>query len=203
MIGRIRGELIEKSSPLLLIDVQGVGYEILSPMTTIYDIGEIGSQVVLHTHMVVREDAQLLYGFKTKSDRKFFQELIKVNGVGPKMAIAILSGMDADTLSHAILNQDVSLLVSIPGIGKKTAERLLVEMKDKIENLSSDLAQNTQSAQLISADRLSDAVASEAVSALVSLGYKPKEAQVVISKIKSQVSNAEDMIRLALKSMIK
>jgi Holliday junction DNA helicase RuvA len=203
MIGRIRGELIEKSAPLLVVEAHGVGYEILAPMTTIYDIAEVGSQVLLHTHMVVREDAQLLYGFKSKSDRKFFQELIKVNGVGPKMALAILSGMDANTLSHAIINQDVSLLVSIPGIGKKTAERLLVEMKDKIENLVTDTSQVPQNMHSLPDTKSLDVEANEATSALISLGYKQKEAQVAISKIKTQASNAEDMIRLALKSMIK
>jgi Holliday junction DNA helicase RuvA len=205
MIGRIKGELIEKTAPVLLVDVIGVGYEILCPMTTIYDIGDIGSQVLLHTQMIVREDAQLLYGFKTKFDRKYFQALIKINGVGPKMALAILSGMDAETLTYTVLNQDISMLTSIPGIGAKTAERLMVELKDKVESLAQEMPEGNSAGgtKPLSLNRSISLEESEAISALVSLGYKPKEAQKVIGSVKNEAKDTEDMIRLALKSMIK
>jgi len=205
MIGRIKGELIEKTAPVLLVDVNGVGYEILCPMTTIYDIGDIGSRVLLHTQMIVREDAQLLYGFKTKFDRKYFQALIKINGVGPKMALAILSGMDAETLTYTVMNQDISMLTSIPGIGAKTAERLMVELKDKVESLAQEMPEGNSAGgtKSLSLNRSISLEESEAISALVSLGYKPKEAQKVIGSVKNEAKDTEDMIRLALKSMIK
>ena len=216
MIGRIRGELAEKKSPSLLVDVSGIGYEILAPMTTIYKLPDVGKEVLLHTHFVVREDAQLLYGFISKSDRRLFQELIKVNGVGPKMALAILSGMDGVSLIHCIESQDHGLLVTIPGIGKKTAERLIVEMKDRIEKLAVELMELTTMDGLPQAE-MQTALAkefsmpsganrkdiTEAISALEALGYKNKEAHKSIMGVRLEATGVESLIKLALKSMIK
>ncbi len=202
MIGRISGTLIEKQSPELLIDVNGIGYEVLAPMTTIYQLPELGQQVSLHTHFVVREDAQLLFGFADKQQRALFRALIKVSGVGPKLALAILSGIEAQSFVRSIHDGDTATLVRIPGIGKKTAERLVVEMKDRLKEwqVDSDLplmaAANPQPMG-------QDQWIQEAEGALIALGYKPTEAAKAISAIKEPISSAEDLIRLALKGMLK
>jgi len=202
MIGRISGTLIEKQSPELLIDVNGIGYEVLAPMTTIYQLPELGSLVTLHTQFVVREDAQLLYGFSDKQQRALFRALIKVSGVGPKLALAILSGIEADSFVRSIHDGDTATLVRIPGIGKKTAERLVVEMKDRLKEwqVDSDLplmaAANPQPAG-------QEMWIQEAEGALIALGYKPTEAAKAISAIKEPVHSAEDLIRFALKGMLK
>jgi len=138
MIGRIAGKLVYKQPPQLLIDCNGVGYEIEAPLPVFFDLPAVGEPVVVFTHMVVREDAQLLYGFKSLAQRAMFRELIKVNGVGAKMAVAILSGLSAEEFSDCISNQDVATLTRLPGIGKKTAERLIVEMQDRLGRLSID-----------------------------------------------------------------
>ena len=209
MIGRLRGNLIEKQPPLILIEAFGVGYEVLTPMTSIYCLGEIGDEVILYTHFVVREDSHQLFGFATKSDRRLFQELIKVSGIGAKMALAILSGMDSATLVHCIESQDHGLLCSIPGIGKKTAERLMIEMRDKINKLSlecllksNDSLHQTfeQTKQNSSSNQKSEkSLFSEAVNALETLGYKTKDAEHRIAKVKNQASSVEELIRMALK----
>ena len=202
MIGRISGTLIEKQSPELLIDVNGIGYEVLAPMTTIYQLPELGSLVTLHTQFVVREDAQLLYGFSDKQQRALFRALIKVSGVGPKLALAILSGIEADSFVRSIHDGDTATLVRIPGIGKKTAERLVVEMKDRLKEwqVDSDLplmaAANPQPAS-------QEMWIQEAEGALIALGYKPTEAAKAISAIKEPVHSSEDLIRFALKGMLK
>jgi len=202
MIGRIRGTLVEKQSPELLIDVNGIGYEVQAPMTTIYQLPELGQVVTLHTHLVVREDAQLLYGFSDKQQRALFRALIKVSGVGPKLALAILSGIEAQSFVRSIHDGDTATLVRIPGIGKKTAERLVVEMKDRLKEwqVDSDLP-------LMAAANPSpmgqDQWIQEAEGALIALGYKPTEAAKAISAIKEPVSSAEDLIRFALKGMLK
>lgn len=202
MIGRISGTLIEKQSPELLIDVNGIGYEVLAPMTTIYQLPELGQKVSLHTHFVVREDAQLLFGFVDKQQRALFRALIKVSGVGPKLALAILSGIEAQSFVRSIHDGDTATLVRIPGIGKKTAERLVVEMKDRLKEwqVDSDLplmaAANPQPMG-------QDQWIQEAEGALIALGYKPTEAAKAISSIKEPISSAEDLIRLALKGMLK
>lgn len=202
MIGRIRGTLVEKQSPELLIDVNGIGYEVQAPMTTIYQLPELGQVVTLHTHLVVREDAQLLYGFSDKQQRALFRALIKVSGVGPKLALAILSGIEAESFVRSIHDGDTATLVRIPGIGKKTAERLVVEMKDRLKEwqVDSDLP-------LMAAANPSpmgqDQWIQEAEGALIALGYKPTEAAKAISAIKEPVSSAEDLIRFALKGMLK
>ena len=134
MIGSIRGVLVQKQAPLILVDVAGVGYELQVPMTTLFQLPELGSEVSLVTHFVVREDAQALYGFVEEGDRSLFRQLIKVNGVGPKLALTILSGMDAKRFAYCVERDDLSSLTALPGVGKKTAQRLLVEMRDKLKD---------------------------------------------------------------------
>src|SRR6185295_11978133 len=179
MIGRIRGKLLEKQAPELLVDVNGVGYEIQAPMTTIYQLPALGENVELFTHLVVREDAHLLFGFASLPDRALFRALIKVNGVGPKLALTILSGMDVADFVRCVRDNDAAGLVKLPGVGKKTAERLLIEMRDRLRDWHADgVAVGAGSAQLPSGgnDQLL-----EAESALISLGYKPQEATRMIA----------------------
>ncbi|MEE4250739.1 MAG: Holliday junction branch migration protein RuvA [Alcanivoracaceae bacterium] len=198
MIGQLCGKLLDKRAPWLLIDVAGVGYEVEAPMTVFYQLPDIGTELRLHTHFVVREDAQLLYGFSSRFERELFRALIKVNGVGPKMALAILSGMEAERLVRCIELQDSSTLVKIPGVGKKTAERLLIEMSDrlgKLDGVPASLPGMTSIAMP------SDAV-SDAVAALESLGYRPKDAQAAVAKVADTDSmTSEQLIRLALKGL--
>ncbi len=195
MIGRLQGKVIEKQAPDLLIDVQGVGYEVLVSLNTFYDVPEVGAVVTLHTHFVVREDIQQLYGFTKPSERSLFRNLIKVNGVGPKMALAILSGMSASDFAICVHNSDTATLVKLPGVGKKTAERLLIEMRDKIGDIDTTAGANGS----LSAG--SD-IAQEAESALIALGYKPADAAKIINRVADEsVTDAGQLIRLALKSM--
>ncbi|GLQ31247.1 Holliday junction branch migration protein RuvA [Litoribrevibacter albus] len=203
MIGRIKGILEEKNPPQLLVDVNGVGYEIEAPMTTIYQLGEIGTGVVLHTHLTVREDAHLLYGFISKQDRTLFKELIKVNGVGPKMALGILSTLDADQFVGCIHAEDSSALVKLPGIGKKTAERLIIEMKDRLKDWAGVTMALPLEAAAGNAPEINANADVEAESALIALGYKPTEATKMINAVKGQASSSEELIRLALKSLSK
>lgn len=201
MIGRIRGTLLEKQAPELLVDVAGVGYEIQAPMTTIYQLPAPGENVVLHTHLVVREDAHLLFGFASREERSLFRALIKVNGVGPKLALAILSGMDVDAFVRCVRDNDSTALVRLPGIGKKTAERLLIEMRDRVRDWHVDgLAVSEGSAQLPTraADNLLDAE-----SALIALGYKPQEAAKMVAAVKAEGATSEELIRAALKRVVK
>jgi len=197
MIGRLTGIVIEKQAPDLLVDVQGVCYEVLVSLNTFFGIPAAGEAVTLHTHFVVREDAQQLYGFITLSERKLFRHLIKVNGVGPKMALAILSGMSADDFALCVHNNDVPTLVKLPGVGKKTAERLLIEMRDKIGDIDTAAASASLAAREVQPD-----IASEAESALIALGYKPADAAKIINRVADEhVRDAGELIRLALKSM--
>lgn len=205
MIGRIRGTLLEKQPPELLVDVNGVGYEIQAPMTTIYQVPAVGDSVELFTHLVVREDAHLLYGFASSRERSLFRALIKVNGVGPKLALTILSGMDVEDFVRRVRDNDAAALVRMPGVGKKTAERLLVEMRDRLRDWQVDgLVVGGGAAQLPAAggDHLQ-----EAESALIALGYKPQEAARMLSAVtknnKEAVTSSEELIRLALKSAVK
>ncbi|SIS58894.1 Holliday junction branch migration protein RuvA [Neptunomonas antarctica] len=207
MIGRLIGELIEKQPPHLLVDVQGVGYEVEASMNTFFRLPEVGQQVLLHTHFVVREDAQLLYGFIDKKERTLFRSLIKANGVGPKLAISILSGMTTNEFIGCLVREDSTALTRIPGVGKKTAERLIVELKDKLQPLQQDEPADFQLTATDVPD-MAQHLASfreEAESALVSLGYKPAHAAKAVSqaeqKLGSNVS-IEELIRLSLKSMV-
>jgi len=197
MIGRLQGKVIEKQAPDLLIDVQGVGYEVLVSLNTFFGIPGAGEAVTLHTHFVVREDVQQLYGFMTLSERTLFRYLIKVNGVGPKMALAILSGMSANDFAICVHNNDIATLVKLPGVGKKTAERLLIEMRDKIGDIDTTVSGSGTVAKEAKPD-----IAEEAESALIALGYKPADAAKIISRVANEtVSDAGELIRLALKSM--
>ena len=195
MIGRLRGKLIVKRAPQLLVDVNGVGYEVEAPMSTFYNLPELGDEVLLHTHMVVREDAQLLYGFSSEAERSFFRNLIKINGVGAKMGLAILSGMSADAFARCVHENDVASLVRLPGVGKKTAERLIVEMKDKLDKFE-ELSLSQVSVDV--ASEANDPI-SDAVSALEALGYKPNEASRMVRAVKADGLASEEIIRQALK----
>ena len=202
MIGRISGVLIEKQAPVILVDVHGVGYEILAPMTTIYQLPALGSDVALHTHFVVREDAQQLFGFADQRDRHLFRQLIKVSGVGPKLALTILSGMDSDEFVRCVHHDNLTALVSLPGVGRKTAERLLIEMKDRLRDWGVPAA-DISSPSAPSTGNHRELIA-EAESALVALGYKPQEASRAIAAIKLDgVTRSEELIRAALKNMVK
>lgn len=193
MIGRLRGTLIEKTPGEILIDVAGVGYEIEIPLTTYYDLPEVNQDVLIHTHMVVREDAQLLFGFGTLEERSLFRTLIKVNGVGPKLAVGILSGIDAAAFAQAVQHKDVKALTALPGVGKKTAERLIVEMQDRL----ADLPAAGEPAMVVQAsDALGDAEA-----ALINLGYKPQEASRALAAIENTDDSIENLIKQALKNL--
>ncbi|HFA59345.1 MAG TPA: Holliday junction branch migration protein RuvA [Rhodospirillales bacterium] len=200
MIGRLRGILLEKSPPFLLLDVQGVGYEVEAPMSTFYQLPATGEEVMLHTHLIVREDAQLLCGFASESERRLFRSLIRVNGVGAKLALAILSGMSADEFAAAVQDEDAVRLTRLPGVGKKTAERLIVEMRDRLADWQTGAAPAPEGAPVAVA-AASDPVR-EAITALVSLGYRPAEASRMVEKVDSDGLGSEDIIREALKASL-
>jgi len=201
MIGRLYGKIIEKQPPHLLLDVNGVGYEISASMSTFYQLPELDKSIILYTHLIVREDAHILYGFYSQQERSFFRSLIKINGVGPKLALAILSGISGDEFVLAVQNDDITRLTRLPGIGKKTAERLIVEMRDKISDwFSSSLAQTPDAPYQTS--QPANNIIQEATSALISLGYKPVEASKMISKLDKTDKSSEDLIKLALKNSI-
>jgi holliday junction DNA helicase RuvA len=202
MIGRLKGTLLEKQAPRLLLDVNGVGYEVEVPMTTLYRLPELGQSVTLHTHFVVREDAQLLYGFFEKAERELFRQLIKVNGVGPKMALAILSGMEGAEFVRCVQDHDINTLVKLPGVGKKTAERLLVEMQDRLKEFSQWLPQ-LPSTMPTTGKRTEKIEISEAESALIALGYRPQEAAKAIAALNTDGLRSEDIIKQALRNMVK
>ncbi|ASM17127.1 MULTISPECIES: Holliday junction branch migration protein RuvA [Serratia] len=204
MIGRLRGNILEKQPPLVLLEANGVGYEVHMPMTCFYELPELGQEAIVFTHFVVREDAQLLYGFNDKQERALFRELIKVNGVGPKLALAILSGMSAQQFVSAVEREEITALVKLPGVGKKTAERLVVEMKDRFKGLNGDLFNSSSEISLPSAaEKAPEADAeAEAVSALVALGYKPQEASRMVSKIAKPGADCETLIRDALRAAL-
>jgi Holliday junction DNA helicase RuvA len=198
MIGRLRGEIVSKHPPWLLLDVNGVGYELEAPMSTFYDLPAVGEQVTLVTHLSVREDAHVLYGFLRDSDRALFRNLLKVTGVGARMALAILSGMDARRFALCVQQQDISALTRLPGIGKKTAERLVMEMRDRVDLPGEGLpAASPRSGSLA----VTDAALADAVSALVALGYKPVEANRMARAAGDGARTSEEIIRLALKGV--
>ncbi len=205
MIGRIEGVLLEKQAPYLLVDVQGVGYELQAPMTTFYALPEISHSVTLYTHFSVSENSQQLFGFIHRQDRDLFRIVIKINGVGPKMAIAILSTMTADELVKNIRGDHLAALVKVPGVGKKTAERLMIELRDKLASwsvTSDDLLSSGMTS--FEAGSAPQTVRDESESALQALGYKPTEAaRLVANALKVEpVARAEDVIRSALRSMV-
>lgn len=194
MIGRLSGLLLEKNPPSLVLDVHGVGYEVDVPMSTFFALPATGEAVALFTHLVVREDAQLLYGFATRTERVLFRALLKVNGVGAKVALAILSGLSTDEFLACIASKDVSALVKVPGIGKKTAERLLVELQDKVESLGDGALPG--SVQPVDEE---PGVREQAEQALVALGYKPAEADRLLQRHGEAGQSVEQMIRAALR----
>lgn len=202
MIGRLQGTLLDKQIPTLLIDVGGVGYEVDIPLSTYYRLPAPGQPVTLHTHFVVREDAQLLYGFAVKEERALFRALIKISGVGPKLALAILSGIEPESFLRCIERDDVVTLTKIPGVGKKTAERVVIEMRDKLKELTGLAARAPSNVVPIQLVEPLDAVG-EAESALVALGYKPAEATKAVAAVKADHDSAENMLRAALKRMVK
>ena len=200
MIGQIEGTIIEKNPPEILVEVAGSTYEILVPMSTLYQLPESGELVRLHTHFSVREDAQTLYGFFDAETKKMFRSLVRVNGVGPKMALGILSGMSVEDFVQAVRNNDSEAMVRMPGIGKKTAERLMIEMRDKMvewgsdDNVGSDLSSQTKSS-----------FTKDAEIAMINLGYKPQQAARAIAqvlKVNPEINDSEELIRFSLKSMI-
>ena len=201
MIGRIRGILVHKQAPLILVEVGGVGYELQVPMTTLFQLPELGTEVSLVTHFVVREDAQLLYGFIEEGDRSLFRQLIRVNGVGPKLALTILSGMDAKSFARCVQRDDISSLIALPGVGKKTAERLLVEMRDKLKDWFGRL--ENVAGEGVSPAPLPD-ITADAEGALITLGYKPQDAGRMVAAVNDDsVMDSEELIRRALKSVVK
>jgi len=201
VIGRIRGQLILKRAPEILVEVGGIGYELQVPMTTFFQLPETGAELSLVTHFVVREDAQILYGFIDEADRRLFRQLIRVSGVGPKLALAILSGMDAQAFARCVQRADVAPLVALPGVGKKTAERLLVEMRDKMQQWPVDGGRSVPGVPPATDVPAADVVG-DAESALVALGYKPQEASRLIARVHDDgVRDSEELIRRALKSV--
>lgn len=198
MIGRIHGVIIEKQPPNLLIEVGGIGYELEAPMTTFYDLPETGASVTLFTHLVVREDAHLLFGFGSERERRLFRTLLKVNGVGARLALAILSGMDAEDFARVVHDGDANALTKLPGVGKKTAERLIMEMRDRLK----DWQPATSSASRMSDSGTEDASA-DAISALIALGYKPQEASKFVYAAATPGMSSEELIRAALKASAK
>lgn len=201
MIGQIRGTLIARQAPEILVDVGGIGYEIQVPMTTLYQLPELGQPVTLLTHFVVREDAQQLFGFAESADRRLFRELIKVSGVGPRLALTLLSGMDAADFARCLQRDDVAALVALPGVGRKTAERLLVEMRDKAGDWLDELSpESAAQAETGKAGAHSHDQRAEAEQALVALGYKLTEAAKLIAAADAPAETpSEELIRLALR----
>lgn len=204
MIGRIAGVILEKQPPYVLIDVHGVGYEIQAPMTTFYALPEIGAATVLHTHFAISETAHQLFGFAQKSDRSLFRTLIKVSGVGPKMALGILSGMEAKVIARCVAEENVGALVKVPGVGKKTAERLIIELRDKLGGIGTDTLPLAALEQASGSAKLATAARDDAEAALVALGYKPTDATKAIAAAVKNNADApsQELIRLALKAMI-
>lgn len=192
MIGRIQGKIIEKTVTQVLLDVNGVGYEIDIPLTTYYRLIGDNETVTLHTHLVVREDAHHLYGFYTGIERELFRALIKVNGVGPRLALTILSGMEAEALAQCIQANDIKALTGLPGVGKKTAERLILDLRDRLPELSGERPP--------APDEVPDNVA-DAESALIGLGFKPQEAALALSRVDADGADVETLIKQALRAL--
>ena len=200
MIGCLIGEVFALEAPTVLLNVNGVGYEMDTPLSTFCQLQK-GQKVTLWTHLTVREDAQLLYGFLDAQEKTIFRTLLKVNGVGPKMALGILSTLSIDLLIHTVENEDINTLIKVPGVGRKTAERLMIELRDRFKTLASgSTAVNSTTTQI---QFNSNSPVAEAEAALQSLGYKPAEAQKLINAVKADFTEASDIIRAALKSLNK
>ena len=195
MIGQLTGKILEKNPPEILLEVNGIGYEILCPMSTFYEMGA-NTNLVLHTHLHIKEDAHTLYGFISKDEKTLFRELIRVNGIGPKVALAILSHLNVASLMNAVAHEDDVLLAKTPGIGKKTAQKLIVELKDRLEKLSLSSTANQQ----ITANANINPNTKQALAALQSLGFKVKEAERMLAAISDDSLSTEELIRLALQN---
>jgi Holliday junction DNA helicase RuvA len=195
MIGSIRGRVASKTPPQLMVEVGGVGYEIEAPMSTFFLLPSVGEEVFLLTHLVVREDAHILYGFGTHDERRLFRSLIKVSGVGPKIALALLSGINVEAFAHCVQNQDIAALTKVPGIGRKTAERLIVEMKDRLGPPSESTVSAVSSPPGVNPE-------AEAFGALVALGYKPAEATRLLKAAGPGTHSTEELIRRALQGAL-
>jgi Holliday junction DNA helicase RuvA len=194
MIGFLRGVLVAKAPPSLLLEVRGVGYEVEAPMSTFYDLPAVGEEVRLFTHFVVREDAHTLYGFSCESDRALFRSLVRVNGVGARLALTILSGISAESFHRCVQNHDMAALVRLPGIGKKTAERLIVEMRDRLPNVTVGAGRG------LAPSLAADDPVHEAATALIALGYKPQDASRMAREAGGDDRSSEEIIRLALQA---
>jgi Holliday junction DNA helicase RuvA len=193
VIGHLRGRLVRKSPPALIVDVNGVGYELEAPMSTFYRLPELGREVELHTHLVVREDAHLLYGFATEDERRLFRDLLRVTGIGPKIGLALLSGIDVETFMRCVEAEDTAALTRIPGIGRKTAERLLIEMRDRISALGQLPPAGSKTGS-------GGGARAEAFAALVALGYRPVEVTRLLQGVEQEGAATEELIRRALQA---
>lgn len=202
MISQLRGRILEKQPPQLVLDVNGVGYEIDAPMSTFYRLPEVGEEITLLTHFVVREDAHHLYGFGTREERNLFRTLLKVNGVGPRLGLTILSSIDPAEFVRCVVNNDTESLVRLPGIGKKTAERLIIEMRDKLASWHEITPVELNTIAPKSENALRNQTVQDAVSALIALGYKPQEASRAVSRVDDGALNSQDIIRRALREMM-
>ncbi len=193
MIGFLRGTLVNKTAPQVLLDVNGVGYNLLAPMSTFYDLPETGQVVQLLTHLSIREDAHVLFGFLSEQERSLFRSLIRINGVGPKLALAILSGISIQDFQRCVFENNITALMKLPGIGKKTAERLIIEMRDRLSDISGSTDANHPATTA--------SATSEAIHALVSLGFNESDAQRMVREIAQDGLNSQELIRLALQSV--
>jgi len=202
MIGQVRGIILEKQAPELLLEVNHIGYEINAPMSTFYRLPEIGQEITLFTHFVVREDAHLLYGFFSREERLLFRTLLKVNGVGPRLALTILSSIEPDEFVQCVINNDTASLVRLPGVGKKTAERLVIEMRDKLSTWQQQSPVELNLLTPTSERSTRNQIVQDAISALITLGYKPQEASRAVAKVDDGALSSEEMIRKALRERV-
>ncbi|MCO5760767.1 MAG: Holliday junction branch migration protein RuvA [Chromatiaceae bacterium] len=201
MIGRLRGEILHKQPPWLLLDVNGVGYELEAPMSTFYDLPAVGKQVTLVTHLAVREDAHTLYGFLRETDRALFRDLLKVTGVGARMALAILSGMDARRFAQCVEQEDHAALIRLPGIGRKTAERLVIEMRDRVAGLAGGAASSGGATAGSPRPAMAEEPLNDAIEALIALGYRPPDANRMARAVANGAKTSEEIIRAALRGV--
>ena len=192
MIGSVRGRIASKTPPQLMVDVGGIGYELEAPMSTFFHLPGIGEEVALLTHLVVREDAHILYAFGTEAERRLFRSLIKVSGVGPKIALALLSGISVEAFSRCVMNEDITALTKVPGIGRKTAERLVVEMRDRLKDPEAPTSVGAVSVAVGASPE------TEAYGALIALGYRPAEATRLLKAVGTGTHSTEELIRRAL-----
>lgn len=195
MIGSLRGRLASKQPPRIIVECAGVGYELETPLSTFLELPQVGAEIFLHTHLQVREDAQSLFGFATEEEKALFRALLKVSGVGAKMALAILSGMGVADFHRSVLHGDTATLIKIPGVGRKTAERLVVEMRDRVDQQAA--MPRAAAGGAVQAD-----ARSEAFDALVALGYKPQEVRQLLGQLDADNKSAEDLIRSALRQAV-